>query len=143
LANITFESRVTWTGEGVSSDAITGPHTVRIDEPEQLGGQNTGPNPVEYVLSALGGCLVVLLASFAPAHGVTLTGVRVDVEGDLDPDGFLERADVRPGFSAIRYRIRIDSPSAPADIEALKAHALRVCPVKDTLRGVPVEPCSP
>jgi len=139
MANMTFQSRVKWTGSGVSSDAVTGPHTVRIDEPEALGGENTGPNPVEYILSALGGCLVVLLSAFAPQHGVELNDLRVDVEGDLDPDGFMGRSDVRPGFSEIRYKIHIISPSPEEKVEALKAHAIRICPVKDTLRGVAVQ----
>jgi uncharacterized OsmC-like protein len=139
MANITFQSRVIWTGTGVSSDAVTGPHTVRIDEPKSLGGENSGPNPVEYILSALGGCLVVLLTAFAPAHHVELNDVRVEVEGDLDPDGFQGLSDVRPGFSEIRYQIQIDSPSSQDKIEALKNHAIRVCPVKDTLTGVPIK----
>lgn len=139
MANITFKSDVRWTGDGVSSDAQSGPHTIRIDEPEVLGGKNTGPNPVELLLSALGGCLVVLVNAFAPAHGVEVKDVRVDVEGDLDPDGFMGKSDVRPGFSEIRYKLEIDSPSPAEKIAALTAHVVKVCPVKDTLSGVPVK----
>jgi len=139
MANITFKSDVKWTGRSVSSDAVSGPHTIRIDEPAALGGENTGPNPVELLLSALGGCLVVLVNAFAPAHGVEIKDVKVQVEGDLDPDGFLEKSSVRPGFSAIRYRLKIDSPSPQEKINALIEHAVRVCPVKDTLSGVPVK----
>jgi uncharacterized OsmC-like protein len=61
----------------------------------------------------------------------------VHIEGDLDPDGFMEKADVRPGFLEIRYHIDIDSPSAPEKVQALIEHVERVCPVKDTLKGVP------
>lgn len=135
---ITFKSDVKWTGTGVSSDAISGPHTTRIDEPKSLGGENTGPNPVELILSGLGGCLVVLVNAFAPVHGVEIIDVEVEVNGDLDPDGFLGKSDVRPGFSEIRYNLKIDSPSSLKKIEELKEHVLKACPVKDTLTGVPV-----
>ncbi|MCK5528764.1 MAG: OsmC family protein [Kiritimatiellae bacterium] len=138
MSIITFKSEVKWTGTGVSSDAISGPHTTRIDEPESLGGENTGPNPVELILSGLGGCLVVLVNAFAPAHNVEITDVQVEVNGDLDPDGFLGKSDVRPGFSEIRYELKIDSPSSPENIAALTEHVLKVCPVKDTLTGVPI-----
>ncbi|QHI70057.1 OsmC family protein [Tichowtungia aerotolerans] len=138
MANITFKSDVQWSGTGVSSDAVSGPHTLRIDEPEALGGQNTGPNPVELLLSALGGCLVVLVNAFAPAHGVEINDVKVEVEGDLDPDGFQGIADVRPGFSEIRYQLVIDSPSPADKVAELTEHVLTACPVKDTLSGVPV-----
>lgn len=139
MANITFKSDVKWSGQGVSSDAVSGPHTLRIDEPEALGGTNTGPNPVELLLSALGGCLVVLVNAFAPAHGVEVNDVSVDVEGDLDPDGFQGLSDVRPGFSEIRYKLNIDSPSPTEKVQELTEHILRACPVKDTLAGVPVK----
>lgn len=139
MANITFKSDVKWTGDGVSSDAISGPHTLRIDEPEALGGKNTGPNPVELLLSALGGCLVVLVNAFAPAHDVEVKNVQVEIEGDLDPDGFMGITDVRPGFSEIRYKLKIDSPSPASQVAELTDHVLSACPVKDTLAGVPVK----
>ena len=139
MANTKFTSTVQWTGAGVSSDAIAGGHSVRIDEPQSLGGADTGQNPVQLVLSGLGGCLVVLINAFAPAHGVEITDVSVEVEGDLDADGFQGKSDVRPGFSEIRYKVNIDSPSDPAKIAALRDHAAKVCPVKDTLTGVPIK----
>lgn len=139
MANITFKSDVKWTGQGVSCDAVSGAHTIRIDEPPALGGTDTGPNPVELLLSGLGGCLVVLVNAFAPTHGVEVTDVKVAVEGDLDPDGFMGKSDVRPGFGEIRYKLTIDSPSAAEKIAELTAHVLKACPVKDTLTGVPVK----
>ena len=64
-----------WIGEALQADARSGTHTIRIDEPEILGGMNTGPNPVELILSALGGCMVVLVNLFAPAHNVQVNAV--------------------------------------------------------------------
>jgi len=139
MTNITFKSDVKWTGTGVSADATSGSHTLRIDEPEALGGNNSGPNPVELLLSALGGCLVVLVNAFAPAHGVDVKDVQVKVEGDLDPDGFQGLSEVRPGFSEIRYKLTINSPSPTDKIAELTEHVLTACPVKDTLTGVPVK----
>lgn len=115
-------------------------HRLVADEPAELGGGDAGPNPVELVLAGLGSCMCVLAAIFAPHHDVVLEDFRVDVEGDLDPDGFQELAEVRPGFLDIRYRFAVESPSPPERIEALLDHIQRVCPVKDTLAGVPVRP---
>lgn len=138
MANMVFKSKVNWTGAGLQSDAVAGPHTVRMDEPEALGGSNTGQNPVELVLSALGGCMVVLANAFAPAHGVTIKDVQVEVEGDLDPNGFMGKAPVRPGFSAIRYKLHVDSDSDADSVAALVKQVESSCPVKDTLAGVSV-----
>ena len=134
---MTFRARVT--GEGVRSVADIRGKQVVIDEPASLGGTDQGANPVELVLAALGGCINVLVASFAGQHQVDVRGVAISVEGDLDPDGFMEKnRNVRPGFQEIRYRIDIDSPSDPSRVRALLQHVERVCPVKDTLQGVPV-----
>jgi uncharacterized OsmC-like protein len=137
MPKLTFVSDVKWSGEGVRSVAEINGKQVIIDEPPALGGTDQGPNPVELILAALGGCINVLVSLFAKQHGVELKGSQVHVEGDLDPDGFMEKADVRPGFLEVRYHIQIDSPSDPEKVQALIEHVERVCPVKDTLQGVP------
>lgn len=138
MAKDTFYSDVEWTGSGVKSIGASGKHQVAIDEPPSFGGADDGFNPVELVLAGLGGCLNVLLVAFAPQHGVELKSVKTSIEGDLDYDGFLERAPVRFGFQEIRYRIDLVSDSPQENIDKLLEHAQRICPVKDTLRGVPV-----
>src|SRR5690625_311780 len=139
MATVTFESDVTWTREGVLSIADIGGKEVIIDEPPSLGGTDKGPNPVEYILAALGGCINVLVASFADNFDVEVEDVKVHLEGDLDPDGFLgKNPNVRPGYEEIRYEIILDSPSPQENIDALIAHVEKVCPVKDTLTGTSV-----
>jgi len=139
MATVTFESDVTWTREGVLSIADIGGKEVIIDEPPSLGGTDKGPNPVEYILAALGGCINVLVASFADNFDVEVDDVKVHLEGDLDPDGFLgKNPNVRPGYEEIRYEIILDSPSPQENIDALIAHVEKVCPVKDTLTGTSV-----
>lgn len=138
MAKTTFVSEVKWSGEGVLSVADVNGKEVVIDEPEQLGGTDKGPNPVEYILAALGGCINVLVVSFAKNFDVELRNFQVHVEGDLDPDGFLgKNPNVRPGYEEIRYLVDIDSPSPAENIDALLAHVDKVCPVKDTLQGTP------
>lgn len=139
MATTTFESDVRWSGEGVLSIADIGGKEVIIDEPLSLGGTDKGPNPVEYILAALGGCINVLVTSFAGNFDVEVTDVQVHIEGDLDPDGFLgKNPNVRPGYEEIRYRVELDSPSPQKNIDALLKHVDEICPVKDTLQGTRV-----
>jgi len=87
----------------------------------------------------LDGCLNILVTSFANKYQVEINDITVHVEGDLDPDGFMgKNPAVRPGFQQIHYNIKIDSPSPEANIQRLLEHVERICPVKDTLSGVPV-----
>lgn len=139
MATKTFQSDVKWTGEGVLSIADIGGKKVIIDEPLSLGGTDKGPNPVEYVLAALGGCINVLVTTFAESFDVEIKDVQVHIEGDLDPDGFLgKNPNVRPGYEEIRYRVELDSPSPQEKINALLEHVDKICPVKDTLEGTRV-----
>ena len=50
---------------------------------------NSGPNPVEQVLAALGNCLAVGYAANATAAGIEIRGMTIKVEGDLDLHTFL------------------------------------------------------
>ncbi len=139
MANVTFRSDVKWSREGVLSIADIGGKEVIIDEPPSLGGTDKGPNPVEYILAALGGCINVLVTSFADKFDVVVEDVEVHLEGDLDPDGFLgKNPNVRPGYEEIRYSISLKSPSPQTNIDALLTHVDKVCPVKDTLAGTRV-----
>lgn len=85
-------------------------------------------------------CAVV----FARGCGVELKGFRVELEGDLDPDGFLgKKRNVRTGYQEIRYRMIIDSPSPQASIEKLRGLIEERCPVSNTLCGVKVSKIAP
>lgn len=139
MATVTFQSDVKWANEGVLSVADIGGKEVLIDEPPNLGGTDKAPNPVEYILAALGGCINVLVVSFAKNFDVEVEDVQVHLEGDLDPDGFLgKNPDVRPGYEQIRFHIDVKSPSPQENVDALLEHVEKVCPVKDTLAGTSV-----
>src|SRR5699024_1252694 len=136
MAITTFKTDVKWEQTGVLSTAHINKHEVIIDEPPSLGRTDKGPNPVEYLLAALGGCINVLVVTFAEQFDVEVEDVNVEVEGDIDPDGFLgKNPNVRIGYEEIRYNIQIDSPSKQENIDALIAHVEQHCPVKDTLEG--------
>lgn len=139
MANTVFKANVKWTGKGVYCEASSRDFTVGLDEPKELGGTDKAMNPVEMLLNALGGCMSICAAAFAKKCGVDLKGCNVELEGDLDPEGFLGiNPNVRTGYQEIRYKINIDSPSPKENIEKLIALIEERCPVSDTLKGVRV-----
>ena len=54
-AKATFQTR-SRLGDGLRSEVPILQHVLVIGEQESLGGTDTGPNPVELVLTALGAC---------------------------------------------------------------------------------------
>ena len=104
-----------------------------VDEPKELGGTDTGMNPVEMVLCALGACQSIVAASFAKKFGITFTDFRVELERDLDPDGFMGISDVRKGYSEIRYNIHIETDEPREKVEKFVEFIEATCPVGDTI----------
>jgi len=104
-----------------------------IDEPKSLGGTDTGMNPVEVLLASLGACQSIVARVYAPKFDVVLDNFRVEVEGDLDLDGFFNKSDVRPGYSDIRYKFHIKTNSPREKVEEFIRFLESKCPVGDTV----------
>jgi uncharacterized OsmC-like protein len=138
LAKEVFKAKVNWK-KGFVCTADARGFQLTMDEPTYLGGTDLAMNPVEVLLSALGGCLTISAAAFAPACNVRLLDFSVEVEGDLDLDGFLgKNPEVRKGFSHIRYRMYIKSDAPAGSVEKLVKMIEKNCPVSDTLKGVSI-----
>jgi len=119
--------------ENVLVEAEVRGHKITIDEPENLGGTDKGMNPVELLLSALGSCQAIVARTYAKKFDIDLQNFWVELEGDIDTDGFLGKSDVRPGFQEIRYTFHIETDAPKEKIDAYKEFIESHCPVGDTL----------
>ncbi|MDA1089559.1 MAG: OsmC family protein [Proteobacteria bacterium] len=118
--------------EGLTCEAQSREFSMIIDEPEALGGSDQGPNPVELVLSALGACQEITYRLFADKMEIPMTGIEVEVLGNVDLRGFFAvDDDVRPGYMDITANVRIESTASDEDIARLKAAVDAHCPVLD------------
>lgn len=106
---------------------------LHMDEPEALGGENTAMNPVEALLCALGSCQVIVCQAFAAAQNFQCEDIHIELEGDLDPDGFMGLADVRNGFSEIRFSIHFKTNESQEKAEEFAEFIEKTCPVGDCL----------
>lgn len=108
---------------------------ITIDEPKSLGGTDEGMNPVELVLCALGACQSIVARVYSRKFDVNLEDFWVEVEGELDTDGFMNKSDVRRGYSDIRYNIHIKTDAPKERVEEFVAFIERTCPVGDTIEN--------
>lgn len=107
------------------------PFDLEEDEPEMLAGTDQGPNPVEYLLTALSGCLTSTMVYHAALRGIQINSLECDVDGDIDLQGFLGvTKGVRNGYKHIRVCFRIDTDEE--NLDELKALS-KLSPVYDTL----------
>ena len=139
-ANATFKSSSNLT-QGFRSEVSIRDHRLTVDEPAALGGTDSGPNPVELVLAALGTCQEITYRAYATAMGIPLESVSVELEGDIDLRGFFAVDEkVRSGYRNIRANVRIKSDASDADLQKLREVVNAHCPVLDIISNkVPVQ----
>ena len=129
----TFKSTAKKLPEGLQVETNSRNFKILFDEPEDLGGTDAAMNPVEGVLCALGACQSIVASSFAAAHDITFDEFYVELEGDLDPDGFMGLADVRNGFQEIRFSMHFKTKEPKEKIEEYAKFIEKTCPVGDCL----------
>ena len=57
-------------------------HTWTADEPTEVGGTDTGPNPYELLLGALAACTSITVSMYAQRKGWAFDGIEVRYEHD-------------------------------------------------------------
>ncbi|MDI6601050.1 MAG: OsmC family protein [Thermoanaerobacteraceae bacterium] len=119
--------------EGLAVESEVRGFKIILDEPKELGGTDKGMNPVEALLCAFGSCQSIVAAAFAKAKGINLQGFWVELEGDIDLDGFMGKADVRPGFQEIRFKMHIKTDSPKEKVEEFVKFIEKTCPVGDSI----------
>lgn len=138
-AKVVFRAATVSAEDTLSTESRIRTFTVQLDEPRELGGTDTGPNPVEAVLAALGSCQTIVYRAYANALGLRIDRIEVDARGHLDIRGFLNLAPVAPGFERVTFTTRIVSPEPAEKISELARLVEAHCPVLDILRTpVPV-----
>jgi uncharacterized OsmC-like protein len=102
---------------GLACEVEEGPWRLTVGMTEKYGGSNAGPNPGIYGRAALGSCLAVGYAMWAARLGVPLDALEVEVQADYDLRGELGvSADVHPGYSEMRYVVRVESQAPESDV---------------------------
>jgi putative redox protein len=66
--------------EGYAHDIEVDGHTLRVDEPPEAGGTDTGPRPTQLLGASLAGCIAITVEMYAQRKGWDVGPVEVDVE---------------------------------------------------------------
>lgn len=119
----TLSVEATWEG-GYRCTVSTRQFRIRIDEPEDAGGGDTGPQPSEVFLASLAGCFTLALYHAAKKRDLELPDITVTATGTYEGPGFAHLA------------VDVKSSADRAVLEPLIEPAKRVCYVSNTLRNV-------
>ena len=104
------------------------------DEPAALLGSDAGPSPSETLLHAMANCVAVTTSYHSAARGVPLDAFNVNLEGDMDLQGFADLDDkVTPGYQNIRGKVKIKAGGKKEDIAELLNFAASHSPMCDSV----------
>lgn len=121
---------------------------VHIDEPQKLGGQNSGPTALETTLAALNACSAMIIYILQKEMRFNMEVLRFDTEGVVDARSvemrrtgrkYSEIEPITEHYQSVNQTIYVKTDESSDRFEHLKSEVLRLCPMHALLRdaGVP------
>ena len=133
-------ARVRWTGE-MHSQAFVRNHSFAVGQPASFDSQDPAPSAVEYLLAALGGCLVAGFQWRASRRGIQIQNLEVSLKAQGDNIlVFLGIEDSgHPGLRTVEGSLYVDADADDEMLQALWEETQLRCPITQSLiRHVPV-----
>lgn len=138
-AMVRFRVSTRWTGQTRSESVVEGygiggrevarRFKIVSDEPYELLGTNSAPNPQELLMAALNACLTVGYVAQAAVRGIALDDCRIETEGELDLRGFLGLdGDIPPGYRRIDYVVHLEGDASPEQFEEIHQAVMATSP---------------
>ncbi len=138
-ANVQFRVKTEWMGQTRSQSTVEGYRiggsevarrfTIAADEPHELLGTNSAPNPQELLMSPVNACMMVGYVAQAAVRGITLESCTIETEGELDLRGFLGLDDKVPaGYRRIDYKVRLEGDGTREQYEEIHQAVMATSP---------------
>jgi uncharacterized OsmC-like protein len=136
---VEFRARSAWRGQTQSETSIEAykigglqvkrQFKITVDEPLELLGKDTAPNPQEYLMTALNACVLVGYVAGAAIKGIALSKVEIETSGQLDLRGFLGLdPNVKPGYDSLQYVVRIKGSGTPEQFREIHENVMKTSP---------------
>jgi len=127
---------VSETREGKFTQAIAaGPHAMRADEPESVGGMDSAPAPYDFLLAGLGACTSMTIRMYADLKKLPLERVTVRLRHDKIHATDCAECDTREG-KVDRIERVIELEGALDEVQRAKLLEIsNKCPVHRTLHA--------
>lgn len=136
---VAFRVRTDWKGQTRSETTVesytlggeTLPRnfTIVADEPMELLGTNSAPNPQELLMAAVNACMVVGYVCQAAVRGIRLDDCRIETEGELDLRAFLGLDEAIPaGYRRLNYTVSLEGDGTREQYEEIHQAVMATSP---------------
>jgi putative redox protein len=114
-------------------EITAGKHRLVADEPVSAGGGDAGPDPYDYLLSALGVCTSMTVGLYARRHRFPLENITVSLSHSRVHANDCEECETKEGMlDRIDAEIELTGPLSQAQHASLMEVAAK-CPIHRTL----------
>ena len=136
---VAFRVKTQWKGQTrsestvesytLAGEVVPRSFTILSDEPHELLGTNSAPNPQELLMRAVNACMMVGYVAQASVRGIRLEDCRIETEGELDLRGFLGLDEkVPPGYRRINYTVFLEGDGTRAQFEEIHQAVIATSP---------------
>lgn len=119
-----------WMGK-MQFNALVNGHTVIMDAPERVGGEDHGPIPKPFVLTALSGCTGMDVVALLRKQGKELKELNLKVSGEISKHAPIEYVSAH-----IVYEMNGDKADEQAAKEAVMYSQEKICGVSHMLKKI-------
>lgn len=117
-----------WMGK-MQFNALVNGHTVIMDAPERAGGEDNGPIPKPFILTALSGCTGMDVVALLRKAGISLDDFNLLVSGELSKQAPMEYVAIH-----VVYEIKGNEEYKEAVLKAVTDSQEKICGVSSMLK---------
>lgn len=114
--------------DGLRCRVVEGDHSIAMDLPPAVGGENSAPGPGVFARAALAGCIVQVLKMTAIRKEVELRDIQLELEVDFDDRAMFGFGDKASSILQSRITLRVDCDLTDEDLQALVNESLEMDP---------------
>jgi putative redox protein len=119
-----------WMGK-MQFNALVNGHTIIMDAPERVGGENNGPIPKPFVLTALSGCTGMDVIVLLRKAGKQLQDLNLKVSGEISKQPPIEYTSVH-----LVYEMKGNEEDKQAALDAVMHSQENICGVSHMLKKI-------
>lgn len=124
------EIEAQWMGK-MQFNALVNGHTIIMDAPARVGGEDQGPIPKPFVLTALSGCTGMDVIALLRKEGKALQDFNLKVSGEISKQPPIEYTSAN-----IVYEMKGAPGDQQAAVEAVMTSQEKICGVSHMLKKI-------
>jgi putative redox protein len=124
------EIETMWMGKMQFNTLVNG-HTVIMDAPERVGGEDNGPIPKPFVLTALSGCTGMDVVALLRKQGITLNDLNLKISGEISKQAPIVYTSIH-----VVYEIKGSQADEQATFDIIMQSQEKICGVSSMLKRI-------